>query len=179
MLKSMLKILAAIVFVLIAGVLILAATRPDSFRVERATTIQAPPEKVFALIGDFGHWESWSPWDKKDPAMQRRFSASTSGKGARYDWQGNKEVGKGSMEIIEALPPSRLLLNLDFEMPFEAHNTVIFTLTPRAGATDVSWAMEGPVPYLAKIMHLFFDMDKLVGGDFEAGLANMKALAEK
>jgi len=175
----MIKIIAIVVGLLIAGVLLFAATRPDTFRVERRATITAPPEKIFALINDFRAWSAWSPWEKKDPAMKRTFSAVTAGKGATYAWDGNKDVGRGSMEIIESAPPSRLRLRLDFEAPFEAHNVVTFTLAPEGGATGVTWAMEGPVPYFAKIMHLFMNMDRMVGGDFESGLAAMKAAAEK
>lgn len=175
----MIKIIVVAVVVLIAGVLIFAATRPDTFRVERSASIQAPPEKVYALISDFRQWAAWSPWEKKDPAMQRRFGAQTGGKGATYAWEGNKDVGKGSMTITEAIAPSKLMLNLDFEKPFDAHNIVTFSLTPRGDATDVNWSMEGPVPYFAKIVHMFFNMDAMVGKDFETGLANMKLAAEK
>lgn len=175
----MIKIIVFVFLLLIAGVLILAATRPDTFKVERSLSMQASPEKIFALIGEFRQWESWSPWEKKDPAMQRQFSELTSGKGTSYAWDGNKDVGKGSMTITEATAPSRLVLDLDFEKPFAAHNMVTFTLTPDGDATSVKWTMEGPVPYFAKIVHLFLNMDAMVGKDFEAGLANMKRAAEK
>lgn len=175
----MLKFILIIVAVLIAGVLIFAATKPDTFRVQRAATIQAPPEKIFPLINDLKQWGPWSPWEKKDPAMKRTFGATTSGKGATYAWDGNKDVGKGSMEITESTPPSRLGIKLDFVTPFEAHNAVTFTLEPRGGATNVTWAMEGPTPYFAKIIHVFINMDSMVGKDFEAGLAGIKAIAEK
>ena len=168
-----------IVLALIAGVLIFAATKPDVFQIERKAVIQAAPEKVFALINDFSQWAAWSPWEKKDPGMKRIFGATTAGKDATYAWEGNKEVGKGSMEIIESTPPSKVSLRLDFETPFEAHNTVTFTLTPEGNATRVNWKMEGPVPYFFKIMHVFINMDKMCGRDFETGLANLKALAEK
>src|SRR5512134_3178043 len=175
----MLKIAAIIVAILIAGVLILAATRPDTFRVQREANIQAPPEKVFAFINDFNRWGAWSPWEKKDPAMKRTFGAATSGKGATYAWEGNKDVGRGRMEIAESVPPSRIAIKLDFVKPFEAHNTVDFTLAPRGETTSVTWAMQGHTPYFAKIIHVFIDMDSMVGKDFEAGLASLKAAAEK
>lgn len=168
-----------VIVLLIAGVLILAATKPDVFQVERKAVIAAPPEKIFALINDFSRWGAWSPWEKKDPGMKRTFSASTGGKGATYAWEGNKNVGKGSMEIIESVPAAKIRLKLDFEAPFEAHNRVTFTLEPRDGGTQIIWLMEGPVPYFAKIMHVFINMDKMCGGDFETGLANLKTLAEK
>ena len=175
----MFKIIGLIVALVIAGVLILAATRPDTFRVQRATTIQAPPQKVFEFIDDFNRWSVWSPWEKKDPAMKRTFGAATSGKGATYAWEGNKDVGQGSMEIAESAPPSRVAIKLDFVKPFEAHNMVEFTLEPRGEATALTWSMQGHTPYFAKIIHLFFDMDSMVGKDFEAGLASLKAAAEK
>ena len=175
----MITTIAIVIVLLIAGVLVFAATKPDVFQVERKAVIQAPPEKVFALINDFSQWGAWSPWEKKDPGMKRIFSAITSGKGATYAWEGNKDVGKGSMEIIESVPPSKIRLRLDFETPFEAHNIVTFTLEPRNGATQVSWLMEGPVPYFAKIIHVFINMDKMCGRDFETGLSNLKILAEQ
>ena len=175
----MFKKIALVVAVLIAAVLIFAATKPDIFRVERKASIKAPPEKVFALINDFKSWTAWSPWEKKDPAMKRTYGAVTSGKGATYAWEGNKDVGSGSMEIVESIAPSKVGLKLDFLQPFEAHNTVNFTLVPAGEITNVTWAMQGPTPYFAKIIHVFMDMDSMVGKDFEAGLANLKVAAEK
>jgi len=175
----MLKTIAIVVAVMIAGVLVFAATKPDTFRVQRAASIKAPPEKVFALINDFKRWDAWSPWEKKDPAMKRTWGAVTSGKGAKYAWEGNSDVGQGSMEIAESVAPSKVTLKLDFVKPFEAHNIVQFTLEPKGDVTNVTWAMHGPTPYFAKIIHVFIDMDSMVGKDFEAGLASMKAVAEK
>jgi uncharacterized protein YndB with AHSA1/START domain len=175
----MFKKITIVVAVLIAALLVFAATKPDTFRVQRAASIKAPPEKVFALLNDFQRWEAWSPWEKKDPAMRRTFSVVTSGKGAQYAWEGNKDVGQGRMEIAESVPPSKVAIKLDFVKPFEAHNAVEFTLEPKGDATNVTWAMQGDTPYLAKIVHVFLDMDKLVGKDFDAGLANLKTLAEK
>lgn len=175
----MLKIIAIVIVVLISGVLIFAATKPDTFRVERAAAIKAPPEKVFALINDFKRWDAWSPWEKKDPAMKRTWGATTSGKGAKYAWDGNNDVGQGSMEIADSISPSKIALKLDFIKPFEGHNTVEFTLEPKGDVTNVTWAMQGPAPFLSKVMQVFCSMDSMVGKDFEAGLANMKAAAEK
>lgn len=174
----MLKTIGIVVVVLVAAVLILAASRPDTFRVQRSASIQAPPEKVFAYINDFNRWGAWSPWEKKDPAMKRTFGAVTSGKGAVYAWEGNQDVGQGRMEIAESVPPSKAVIRLDFVKPFEAHNIVEFALEPRGDATDVTWAMHGDTPFFAKIIHLFINMDRMVGRDFEAGLANLKAAAE-
>ncbi len=175
----MLKTIAIVVALLLAAVLLFAATKPDTFRVQRAASINAPPEKVFALINDFNRWGAWSPWEKKDPAMKRSFGAATSGKGAVYAWEGNKDVGQGRMEIAESIPPSKVAIELDFVKPFEAHNLVEFTLEPKGDATNVTWAMRGDTPYFAKIIHVFIDMDSMVGKDFESGLANLRAAAEK
>lgn len=172
------KILIAIVLV-IAAVLIFAATRPDTFQVERAATIKAPPDKVFALINDFPNWQAWSPWEGLDPNMKRTMGATTQGKGAVYEWEGNGDVGKGRMEIVESTPPSKVGIQLDFIEPFEAHNTAEFTLTPEGDGTKVTWAMHGPMPYISKLMTLFVDMDKMIGKDFEAGLVKLKSVAEK
>ena len=175
----MFKIIAVVVVVLLAALLVYAATKPDTFRVQRATSIKAPPEKIFPLINDFHSWGSWSPWEKKDPAMKRTHSGAPSGKGAVYEWEGNSQVGKGSMEITESSKPSRVTIKLDFIKPFEAHNIAEFTLEPKGDSTNVTWAMHGRTPYFAKVVHVFFNMDRMVGKDFETGLANMKAVAEK
>jgi uncharacterized protein YndB with AHSA1/START domain len=175
----MLKIIAIVIVVLLAGILAYAALRPDVFRVERSLAIKAPPEKIFPLLNDLKGWSAWSPYEKKDPAMKRTFGAVTAGKGATYGWEGNKNVGKGSMEITEAAQPSKLVIRLDFLEPFEAHNTAVFTLEGKGEATTVVWAMSGPANFISKLMGIFFDMDRMIGSDFEAGLANLKAIAEK
>jgi uncharacterized protein YndB with AHSA1/START domain len=174
----MLKTIGIVVVVLIVALLAYAATKPDTFRVQRAASIKAPPEKIFAVLNDFQRWDTWSPWEKKDPAMKRTFSAVTSGKGAQYAWEGNRDVGQGSMEIAESAAPSRVAIKLDFVKPFEAHNTVEFTLEPKGDSTNVTWAMHGPMPYISKLITVFFNMDSMVGKDFETGLANLKAIAE-
>jgi len=175
----MIKKIAIVIALLIAGILGFAATKPDTFRVQRAASIKASPEKVFALINDFKRWDAWSPWEKKDPAMKRTWGAVTSGKGAKYGWDGNSEVGQGSMEITESVPPSRITLKLDFVKPFEGHNIVEFTLEPKGDVTNITWAMQGPAPFITKVIQVFCDMDSMVGKDFETGLANMKTVAEK
>ena len=163
----------------IAALLLYAATRPDSFRLERSAQIQAPPEKVFALIDNFHDWTKWSPWENIDPALKRSYSGPEAGRGTIYAWEGNNKAGSGRMEIIESMPASKIAIKLDFLKPFEAHNTAEFTLTPKDGGTAVNWAMYGPNPYMAKLMQMFFSMDKMVGGQFEQGLTNLKAAAEK
>ena len=175
----MIKKIIITVVVLIAAVLIFAATRPDMFSVQRAMLIKAPPEKIFPLINDFHNWSAWSPWEKLDIAMKKTHSGTASGKGAVYAWEGNNKVGQGSMEITESSSPVKIIMKLDFIKPFEGHNIAEFTLQTQGDATHVQWLMHGPSPYMTKIMGLFFNMDNLIGKDFEVGLANMKALAEK
>ena len=175
----MFKTIFRIVLALVVALLGYATTRPDSFRIERSTTIKAQPDKIFALINDFHQWQAWSPWEKMDPAMKRSFSGAASGKGTAYAWEGNDKVGAGSMEITATTPPNQLTIKLDFIKPFEGHNTAEFTLAPAGDSTQVTWAMHGPSPFIAKVMGIFFSMDSMVGKDFEAGLANMKAAAEK
>lgn len=174
----MFKIIALLVIAVIVIVLVVAAFRPDSFRYERSTRIKATPEKIYAFLDDFHRWTAWSPWEKKDPAMQRQFGGSATGKGATYAWQGNKDVGEGRMEIVESAPHSSLKIQLVFIKPFAANNMAEFTLTPAGDQTEVHWAMYGPQPYVAKVMGLFLNMDKMIGKDFEAGLAALKASAE-
>ena len=163
----------------VAAVLVLAARKSDTFRIERAAAIKAPPDRLFALINDFHNWTSWSPWEKMDPAMKRSYGGASAGKGAVYEWEGNKKVGKGRMEIVDVVPSRAVTIKLDFLKPFEAHNTAAFTLAPQGDATLVTWAMYGPLPYIGKVMHVFMNMDRMVGKDFEAGLANLKAAAER
>jgi hypothetical protein len=162
----------------------MAASKPDVFRVERTATIKADPGKVFPFINDFHNWAGWSPYEKLDPNMQKTFTGAASGKGAVYEWKGNNKAGEGRMEILDTslsstTAPSRIVLKLDFLKPFEGHNTSEFTMSPRGNTTEVSWAVYGPSPFIMKIMHVFMNMDKMMGKDFEAGLANLKALAER
>jgi Polyketide cyclase / dehydrase and lipid transport len=175
----MFNIIAIIVVVLIAALLGFAATRPDTFRVQRATSIKAPLEKIFALINDFHSWGSWSPWEKMDPTMKRTHSGAANGKGAVYEWEGNNKVGKGRMEIMDTSPPSKVTIKLDFVKPFEGHNIAEFTLEAKGDSTNVTWAMYGPNPYIAKLIHMFFNMDNMIGKDFKTGLAKLKTVAEK
>src|SRR6202163_4330047 len=182
----MFEIIAIIVVVLaivIAIVLILAATKPNTFSVRRATTVKAPPERIFPLINDFHQWGSWSPWENKDPAMQRSYTGAASGRGAVYAWEGNKNSGSGRMEITDASQPSKIVIKLDFLKPFEAHNTAEFTMLPQGDATNattnINWQMHGPAPFMSKVMQVFMNVDRMVGKDFEIGLANLKRLTEK
>jgi len=174
----MIKVIFAGLTLLILALLIYAATKPDTFRVERSTHIKAPPEKIFPLIDNFHQWEKWSPWEKVDPALKRTYSGANSGKGAIYQWDGNKNIGQGQMEIIESTPPGKLRIKIDFLAPFEGHNTVEFTLEAQGDGTLVSHAMFGPSPYMSKLMGIFFNMDKMIGDKFDEGLVSLKALAE-
>jgi hypothetical protein len=175
----MLKMLLMGIAAALLGLLGYASTQPDTFVVERAVHIQAPPDKIYPYLADFRQWSAWSPWEKRDPAMQRRFSGAASGQGAVYAWEGNRDVGSGRMEIRSARPVSSVDLQLDFLAPFEAHNTATFTLVPQNGATAVTWTLQGPMPFLSKVIGVFVSMDQMVGKDFEVGLANLKAVAEK
>src|SRR6201996_4296598 len=178
---EIIAIVAAVIAIAVAIVLILAATKPATFSVRRSAVMRAPAETIFPLIDDFHQWTKWSPWEKRDPAMKRDYSGAESGKGAIYAWDGNKNVGSGRMEILDASSPSKITIKLDFLKPFEAHNTAEFTFVPDrdAGATNVIWVMRGPSSFMSKVMQVFMDFDKMIGRDFETGLANLKTLAEK
>lgn len=165
--------------VLIVVLLAYVATRPNAFRVQRSARINAAPEVIYPNIADFNRWAAWSPYEKLDPGMKKTLSGAASGKGAVYEWEGNAKAGKGRMEITDAAPPHKIVVKLDFEKPFAAHNTAAFTLEPSGGATDVTWAMYGPSPFVARLFGVFMNMDTMLGKDFEAGLASLKALAEK
>jgi len=172
-------VVAVLLALAVAVVLILAATKTDTFSVQRATTINAPAERIFALINDFRQWGNWSPWEHRDPAMKRSFDGAERGKGAVYAWDGNRNVGAGRMEILSATSPSAIVIKLDFIKPFEGHNTAEFTILPQGGASDVTWVMHGPAPFMSKVMQVFMNMDRMIGRDFEAGLANLKKVAEQ
>ena len=174
----MLKIIFIVVAVLVAIVLIYAATQPDTFRIQRTTRIKAPPEKIFGFLNDFEKAMAWSPFEKKDPNMKRNFSGETSGKGAIYEFEGNKNVGAGRIEILESIPNKKVVLQLDMLKPMKGSNTVEYFMEAKEDSTDVTWAMYGEAPFLSKVVCLFLNMEKMVGGDFEKGLADLKLLVE-
>jgi Polyketide cyclase / dehydrase and lipid transport len=176
---EVIAIIAVILAVAIAVVLILAMTKPDTFSVQRATSIQAPADSIFLLINDFHRWGTWSPYENKDPAMKRTYSGAESGKGAVYAWDGNNNVGSGRMEILDTSAPSKIVIKLDFFKPFEGHNTAEFTMLPQGDATYLTWLMHGPAPFMSKLMQVFMNIDNMIGKDFEVGLANLKKLTEK
>ncbi|UUZ71699.1 SRPBCC family protein [Polaromonas sp. P1(28)-8] len=175
----MIKTLALIAVAAIGALLIFAATRPDTFRVQRSASIKAAPDRLYPLINDLRQFNTWNPYEKKDPAIKGSYRGPASGPGAGYDFQGNKDVGKGRIEIIESSPPGKVTMKLDMLEPFEGRNVVEFSLAPRGEATEVTWAMHGPSPFVAKLVGVFLNMDRMIGRDFEAGLANLKARAER
>lgn len=175
----MLQFVALGLVALIGALLAYAGTKPDTFRVQRSASIFAPPENIFPHIDALKNWSAWSPWEKKDPAMKKAYSGASQGRGAVLEWDGNKDVGTGRMQVLESTPPFTVRIQLDFFAPFKAQNTAEFTLTPTTGSTQVTWAMYGPQPFMMKVMSTLMNMDQMVGKDFEEGLANLKALAEK
>jgi uncharacterized protein YndB with AHSA1/START domain len=162
----------------IAAFLAYAATRPDTFTVWRTININAAPEKIFPILDDFKAWPTWSPYEKMDPAMQRTLGAITQGKGATYAWAGNGKVGAGNMELTASNPSSLVALDLNMLKPVKASNKVTFTLTPNGSQTTVTWAMQGKSSFIHKLMGVMMDMDKMVGGQFDEGLANLKRVVE-
>ena len=167
-----------IILGLIAALVAVAATRPDTFRVERSAIIAVPPAQLYARLADLRSFDDWSPWAKLDPAMQKTFSGPATGIGSAYAWEGNKNVGAGRMEIIELVPDRLLRMKLQFFRPFKADNEAIYTLEPMDGGTRLTWAMTGPLNLMARVMHLLMNMDRMVGGDFEKGLVSLKRVAE-
>lgn len=168
----------SVVLVCLAAVLGYATTKPDISRVERGTRIAARPEVIFDHIDDLHRWTAWSPWEDKDPNLKRSYEGAPRGVGAVYGWEGDRNVGKGRMEIVASTAPSSVRVQLDFLAPFEARSMAEFTLVPEGDATKVVWTMEGPRPYPMKVMSLFLDMDGMIGRDFETGLARLKAVSE-
>jgi hypothetical protein len=171
-------ILAFFVF-LFAVVLLLAATKPDVYRVQRTTTIHAEPGRIFPHVNDLHSWSAWSPFDKLDPNMKKTFSGPASGKGAVCEWAGNARAGRGRMEIVDSTPPATVVIKLNFIKPLKSHSTAEFMLVPKGNSTDVTWAMYGPVSLAMKIFQVFVNMDRMIGKDFERGLADLKSIAEK
>ncbi len=172
------KIFLAIV-VLVLAVLVFATTRPDTYNIERSITIHATPDRVFNLVNDFHEWHAWSPFEKLDTAMTRTFGGANAGVGATYAWAGNRKAGQGTMEITESTPYSKIVVGLNFLKPMKNTTTVAFTFVPVNDSTRVTWSMYGPNQYISKVMGIFMSIDRMVGKDFEAGLGNLKAVAER
>jgi uncharacterized protein YndB with AHSA1/START domain len=174
----MFKRIAIAIVVLIAGVLLYASTRPDNYHVERSVLIKAAPEKIFAYINDFHRWDEWTPYNK-DPAMKKTYSGSASGKGARYAWEGNSDVGQGEITLADSTPPSKLVFDLHMMKPFEGRNVASFSLAAAGDATRVTWSLDDKHNLFLKTLTLFMNMDNMIGRDFEVGLAKLKTAVEK
>lgn len=172
------KIVLITVAVIAAAILAYAATKPDTFHVERSIDIKATPEKIFPLINDFHLWNDWTPYNK-DPAMKKTFGGNASGVGATYAWEGNKDVGKGDITITATTPPEKIEFDLHMIEPFEGRNRVVFTLNPSGDATKVTWNLYDKQKFMLKVMGIFLNMDYMIGKDFEAGLAKLKLISEK
>jgi hypothetical protein len=171
-------IIAGICAVAVAGVLAYAATLPDTFRVQRSISIKSPPEKVFPLINELKTMNEWNPFAKQDPSMKITYSGPASGKGAAHAWT-SERAGEGRLEITDSSPPSQVNMRLDMIKPMEGHNAIVFALQPQPGGTNVSWAMSGEYNYISKVICVFVNMDRMIGGEFDKGLADLKAMAEK
>src|SRR5262252_6160658 len=165
--------------IVVAALLAYAATKPDTFRVQRSTGINAPAERIFPLIANLKSMNTWNPFVDPDPAIKIAYSGPDSGKGAAHTWRGNSKVGEGRIEITDAVPSSRVAMQLNMLKPVKAHNAVEFTLQPTGSETTVTWAMSGRQPFLAKLMTVFIDCDKMVGSQFERGLGKLKTISEQ
>ncbi|MCZ8182366.1 MAG: SRPBCC family protein [Beijerinckiaceae bacterium] len=163
----------------VLALVLIASRKPDTFRIERRIVLDAGPEAIFPYLDSLESWQLWSPWARKDPAMRTTYGPSRAGTGASMGWDGNGKVGKGNMSIVESRPHEAVVYRLEFEKPFRATNRARFTLKPVDGGTELVWTMEGPAPLVSKIMDLLMNMDRMVGRDFEAGLANLRALVER
>jgi hypothetical protein len=171
-------IVLAIIAVMTVLFLIVVALQPSKFRVERKATIAAPPAVVFGQVNSFHKWNDWSPWAKMDPTAKNSYDGPEAGTGAKFAWEGNNKVGQGKMTIMESSPSKLIRIKLEFLKPFACTNTAEFTFEPEGNRTRITWAMTGEKNFMSKAFCMFMNMDKMVGGDFEKGLASMKSLAE-
>ena len=170
--------IAIALLVTVVCILLFAATRPSTFRIQRSLSIAAPSRRIFDLINDFHRWPQWAPQDTEDPSMKRTYSGAASGAGAVSEWKGKGSTGSGQMEITESRSPARVEIRTTFVKPFEAKNLNVFTLEPERAETRVTWSMQGSNLYFKKLMGLFTNMDRLLGRHFEVGLKNLRRLAE-
>lgn len=175
--RLLVRILLGLALILIAFSA-LVATQPAAFKIVRTATIAAPPEKVFAAVNDFHNWKAWSPWLGLDPNAKSTFEGPAAGPGAKFAWAGNDKIGEGRMEIKDAKPGERVLIKLDFVKPMEGTSDTEFTFKPAGVGTEVTWTMTGEDGFVGKAARYFMNLDKMVGGDFERGLANLKTVAE-
>ena len=177
----LIKILIGGGIVLLVGVVLFAivvALQPSEFTITRSATVNAPPSRVFAEVNDFQRWRAWSPWEKLDPNLKRTYDGPATGEGAAYAWEGNGQVGAGRMEITDSTPSEQILIRLEFLRPFAAVNTTVFDFKPQGEQTVVTWTMTGRNSFMGKAFGLLMNMDKMVGGSFEEGLASMKQVVE-
>lgn len=175
----MTKFIFIAIGVAVTALLVYAPTRPGTFRVERTVMIDAAPAAIYPYMSDLRKEELWVPSEKRDPAMQRTFSGAERGKGSIYEFEGNREVGQGRLEIVEAEEPDKVVISLDMIRPMQGHNIVEYTIRPEGEGSEVTWAMSGKCNYLGKLVGIFIDTDKMLGKDFAAGLANLKTLVER
>lgn len=174
MLKKILIVAAAVIAVLVA----IVASRPSTYEVERSATIGAPPDLVYAQVADFGRWSEWSPWAKLDPGMKTTLTGTAATPGHAYAWTGNDKVGEGRMTITELEPGRQVSIRLEFLKPFASTSATRFSFAPDGSGTRVGWKMSGTNGFVEKAFCIFMDMDKMIGGDFEKGLGQLKAVAE-
>ncbi len=178
MIKKILLYGVVVIVVIIAVLCVVVALQPAHYQVERSATINAPATVVFAQVNDFHKWQAWSPWAKMDPNMKQTYSGSPAGNGAVYSWVGNKDLGEGRMTITDSKPSEAIKIKLEFLKPFAATNATDFTFTPQGNQTNVKWTMSGDKNFISKAFTIFMNMDKMVGDDFEKGLAGMKKISE-
>jgi Polyketide cyclase / dehydrase and lipid transport len=177
MLETILIILAVLA-VIVIGFVVVVATRPSDFRITRSAAMSAPAADAFAQVNDFHHWDAWSPWAKIDPTMKQTYEGATTGTGAIYSWSGDGKAGQGRMTITESRPSDLILIKLEFMKPFQATHTAEFAFKPDANQTLVTWSMFGSKNFMLKAFGLFMNMDKMLGAEFEKGLASMKSVVE-
>ncbi len=175
----MLNLIIIIIVLAIVVLLGYAATKPDTFNIQRTSRIKATPEKIFPHINDLKAWRAWSPYEKLDTEMRKTLKGADSGVGSVYEWEGNSKAGVGRVEIIESIAPSKIVMKLDMLKPFQAHNIIEFSFKEKDSYTDVTWSMHGSQPYLAKVMGVIFNCDKIVGSQFEEGFTKLRSIVEK
>ena len=171
--------IGAVMIAAILLVLVIAAAKPNRFRVERSIGIAAPPGKIFPLLDDLRQQRLWSPYEQKDPGMKRTYSGAERGAGAVYEWDGDKNIGAGRQEIVSTTANERIEGKIDFFRPMKANNRFELLLRPAANGTNVTWAIFGPMPFSSRIFSVFMDFDKMIGSDFEKGLIELKQVAER
>lgn len=170
----------AAAFAVVVGLfLIVVAMQPAEFRITRLAKMSSEPTRVFEQVNDFHKWEAWSPWAKLDPNAKATFEGPDSGEGAKFSWAGNDKVGEGTQTIVESKPDERIRIRLDFEKPMKDTSEAEFTFKPEGEQTVVTWSMYGKKNFVSKAFCMFMDMDKMIGSEFEKGLASLKTIVEK